>query len=74
LKSSIAADGSLANRRSPAVIYGRSVFGITFSKISPGPKNSLGRRSTLFLTICAKIQDLNYFFDKNMKFYIPDDP
>ena len=60
LKSSMAGDGSPAGRRSPAVMYGRSAFVITFfQKLSPGSKNSLDRRATRFSTICAKNQALN---------------
>jgi hypothetical protein len=36
-------------------------------KLSPGPKNSLGRRATRISTICATNQALNFFFDEIMK-------
>ena len=56
------------DRRSPAVsvvLYGRSVFVITFSKkLSPGPKKDLERRVSQFSVICAKNQVLNLIIDK----------
>ena len=57
-----------ADRRSPAdpaVLYGRSVFVITFRKnLSTGPKICLERRFSRFSTICAKNQVLNLVIDK----------
>jgi hypothetical protein len=42
----------------------KSVFVITFRKMSPGPKNGIERRVSRFSTICAKNQVLKLKIDK----------
>jgi hypothetical protein len=71
----MAGDGSPADCRSTTVMYGGSVYVISFSQnYLPGPKNSLERRTTRFSTISAKNQGPNQNFDKVVKILFFDAP